>query len=262
MNPLTARSQRQIRTVTVGVQRIIDPVGYCEVRTITLCAIPLYWTPITDRDGWGWDWISESTCFVDNTSVETNYTVTDASGTATTGMVVAPIVGRYVKSPGNFSSALQISSDGTLYHFRVPDRSLASTDSDGNTLWLVRMPGDTINRLVLNEAEDTLYATLQESGRIASYNTDGIQNWASDKLGDIGRMEVGKNAIIAGLRDDSDQTSNRLVSVVSLNFNGTLRWRFEPGGDIDQLAHGRDNRVYVKYLSEPHGNETTFILEE
>ena len=37
----------------------------------------------SDRDGWGWD--GNNTCLIDNTTVDKDFTVTDANGVTTTG---------------------------------------------------------------------------------------------------------------------------------------------------------------------------------
>jgi len=214
-----------------------------------------------DRDGWGW--MDDGTCFVDNVSAEETYTVTLPDGTITTGGNAAPVVGRYVKSLGHITSAMQISSEGTLYSFLIPNRSIVATKIDGTTLWEVVVKGDYVGDLILDKSEQTLYAILLEEGQIASYTTGGSLNWTSDKLGRINVVETGTNAVVAGLGDETDFASRQLTSVVSLNLDGSLRWKFDPPGDyIGSFALGRDDRVYIKFTSEPYGNDTTVILAE
>lgn len=221
-------------------------------------------TQQTDPDHDGWGWSSEGTCFVDNVSVEKTYTITDASGNVTTGGNAAPIVGGYVKSLGHITSAMAISTDGTMYHFRIPPSTIAASDIDGTTLWEVKINNDYVRELILDKAEQSLLAVMTGSGSVASYSTGGALNWQSAKLGRVSTIETGQNAIIIGLANETDLESNQLVSAVSLNLDGTLRWKFEPpaGNPIGALALGKDNLVYIKYTSNPYGNDTTLILAQ
>ena len=213
----------------------------------------------TDSDFDGWGWQDDATCLVDNTTVEKNFTVTDSNGTATTAQVIAPLVAYYVEPLGNFPSAMVISSESILYHYRVPNRELAATDNNGTTLWTLKLYNDFINELVLDESEETLYALTGPEGRVAAYSTDGVQIWRSDDTG-FSQIGLTKNAIIVG--KSNDFSTSHAETIISLNLDGTQRWKFEPGGSAYPIEVGRDNKIYVKILSEPYGNESTFVLEE
>lgn len=223
-----------------------------------VCSSPVIATD-PDRDGWGWE--DGQTCLIDNTRVERNFVITDANGVVSTGVNVAPLIGSYVKSLGHFSSSVEIASDGTLYYFQVPNRRLAAADTQGNTLWEVSIY-EFVSQIALDESEQTLYAVLSDDGQVAAYSVSGTLLWESVRLGRIRSIQVGQDAIIVGLASETDTTSSRPSSVVSLALDGSMRWKFAPGGNIDHVTLGRDNGVYVKYLSDPYGNETTFILAQ
>lgn len=215
---------------------------------------------VTDSDFDGWGWQDNATCLVDNTTVDKNFTVTDSNGTTTTGEVITPIVAHYVEPLGHFPSKMVISSQSILYHYRVPDRALAATDNNGATLWTLNLYNDFINDLLLDESEETLYALTGPEGRVAAYSTDGVQKWRSDDTG-FSYIALTKNAIIVG--KGSENNTAQLEAIYSLNLDGTQRWKFEPGGGTAYPVEvGRDNRIYVKHISDPYGNESTFVLEE
>ena len=86
-----------------------------------------------------------------------------------------------------------------------------------------------------------------------------MQKWRSDDTG-FSQIALTKNAIIVGKAHDVNTA--QVDTIISLNPDGTQRWIFEPGGSAYPVEVGRDNKVYVKFLSEPYGNELTFVLEE
>lgn len=211
----------------------------------------------TDRDGWGW--LNEESCLVDNTSVENSFTIIDGNGNSTTEQV-APLLGAYVKPLGYFATEMQVDSNGIMYHHRIPVNAIAATNFDGTTLWEVKFYHDYVFGLILGNNEELLYVVTAE-GHIEVYTVDGVFQWRSEEIGRILSLDLSQNAMILGVGED-DYSSERADRIISLNYDGTLRWEFNPVTQIGAYALGRDNRVYVKSQSNPYGNETTFILEE
>jgi len=215
----------------------------------------------SDRDGWGWD--GNNTCLIDNTTVDKDFTVTDANGVTTTGQNVAPIIDTYVREFGDFAFDMQVDSNGTVYNFRVPDGTLAATNIDGNTIWELKIFG-FIRGLTLDVSEEILYTEIQSIGvRIVAYSVDGTLLWQSEDLGQVVSVDLGRDAIIVGVDNVSDRPGGTAFSLVSLNYDdGTVRWEFDPGTELGPFALNNNGRVFVKDQSGPHGNETTFILAQ
>ncbi len=222
-----------------------------------LCPIVL---DVTDPDDDGWGWTEQvGSCLVDNTSITPDFRITNASGADITNTDY-PINNSYVKSFGTFTFDVLVAADGTLFQYRVPDATLAATDNTGKTLWVQKRNNYMILQ-ALSDDDTVIYAYVYDSesylAAIDAGNGEIIQRIVDSE--GIGELFFGSEAIIAVHQEDK---SEPITAVTSLNYDGTVRWKFGEGLALNMVYLGKDGKVYIKDQSGLHGNEQTLILEQ
>jgi hypothetical protein len=209
---------------------------------------PVCSAPEFDSDGDGWGWEFSSTCLVDSFS----------------GQVGSPVpVNMIGVDAPDYLRYGAVASDGTMYFGKPALNTFAALDRDGNTIWQNDIdPANALNKIRLDKNENNLILHMA-AGEIASYTTDGEFNWITESYELVRSVHIGTHSIVIHQSPWSD--SGEILydsSVVSIGYDGVVRWQYEPDNFINEVIVGNDDRVYVTVSTDDQFDEKVFVFDQ
>lgn len=185
------------------------------------------------HNGWGW-----------------NNVLLESCAPIVTNLNPPVIVSEFELSFLEFPLHLRVSTDSTLYFFNPAMQSLTARLLDGSVIWEVPVDNTSfLTDLQLTPNQDLLIAS-SFGGRLIAFNTDGTVLWQVDQPGVLNNdpdIEVGDTAVVAYYLPDENAGIDPFI--VSYNFDGTVRWRYEiesgQAQRIQEFTLGSDGLVYI-----------------
>ncbi len=180
------------------------------------------------QGGWGWNNVLSESC------------------TPLDKPPAPEIVGELRIPDQKFALALTVSSNSTLYTFEPSVGKLSATTNTGDPIWRVSVGNTFLQDMQLSVNEDLLIASALTNETIAYDILDGSIVWRAELTG-IGvppEIFVGDAAVIAFYKAASH--SNVGSTVLSYNYDGTVRWQYRPGSKINDVTPGNDGLIYVR----------------
>jgi hypothetical protein len=184
--------------------------------------------------GWGWNNVLLESC----PPVTANH--------------AAPVVVSDIALPSiDYPLHLHVSTDSTLYLFHPAKNTLAARHLDGSVIWDVPLQNSTfITDLKLTPNQDLLIASSL-GGRLLAFHTDGSLAWQIDQPGVSNSgpdIQPGETAVVAYYVPEDNTGMEPFI--VSYDFSGTERWRYEGNADQQQKVEGftlgADGLVYIR----------------
>lgn len=199
--------------------------------------------------GWGWNNVLLESCPPLSTSH------------------AAPVVLSEIVLPfADYPLHLEVSSESTLYVFHPVTNSLAARQTDGTLLWEEQLDNSTFLTDIQLTPNQNLLLGSSLGGRLVVFHTDGSVAWQIDQPGVSNTgpdIQVGDNAIVAYYVPEERYDMNPFI--VSYNFDGTVRWRFEGLAEqaikIDEFTLGSDGLVYI-LVNEPELDGKRYVIVE
>lgn len=237
----------------------VDPVAdFTTGETVYLSGADIAFTDAsTDADGaileWAWDFGDGNTStdqnpthsYTEVKSYEVSLTVTDNLGAETTvtkTINIGGVLWSYATGRNIESTTPAIADDGMVFATssgKEGNTNIHAINPDGTEKWAIEV-GDIVRSSPVIGADGTVYTSSYDDFFYALDPADGTIVWS---------YELGSNAKYSTAAlgtDGSIYIGSQTDNFHALNADGTLKWEFPTGGDVNGSAViGADGTIYI-----------------